>query len=144
MIDRESMETRTMVETSEQEILAEIRTLLALERNYLAEERTELAEFRTGLALTVIAPAASTVVAYVFSLLQVEYALLFDVLNVAFFAILTIWGIWTSVNSRSRLKRIRKKKMILKDRECEVMRKSKSVQDLLSDCIVLESAKSKG
>ena len=144
MIDRESMEAKKMVETSEQEILAEIRTLLALERNYLAEERTELAEFRTGLALTVIAPAASTVVAYVFSLLQVEYALLFDALNVAFFAILTIWGIWTSVNSRSRLKRIRKKKMILKDRECEVMRKSKSVQDLLSDCIVLESAKSKG
>jgi len=144
LIDRESMEAKKMVETSEQEILAEIRTLLALERNYLAEERTELAEFRTGLALTVIAPAASTVVAYVFSLLQVEYALLFDALNVAFFAILTIWGIWTSVNSRSRLKRIRKKKMILKDRECEVMRKSKSVQDLLSDCIVLESAKSKG
>jgi len=132
-----------MVETSEQEILAEIRTLLALERNYLAEERTELAEFRTGLALTVIAPAASTVVAYIFSLLQVEYALLFDVLNVAFFAILTIWGIWTSVNSRSKLKRIRKKKMILKDRECEVMRKSKAVQDLLRDCIALEDAKSR-
>ncbi|MDH5462004.1 MAG: DUF202 domain-containing protein [Candidatus Bathyarchaeota archaeon] len=132
-----------MVETSEQEILAEIRTLLALERNYLAEERTELAEFRTGLALTVIAPAASTLVAYVFSLLQVEYALLFDVLNVAFFAILTIWGIWTSVNSRSKLKRIRKKKMILKDRECEVMRKSKAVQDLLRDCIALEDAKSR-
>ena len=132
-----------MVETSEQEILAEIRTLLALERNYLAEERTELAEFRTGLALTVIAPAASTLVAYVFSLLQVEYALLFDVLNVAFFAILTIWGIWTSVNSRSKLKRIRKKKMILKDRECEVMRKSKAVQDLFRDCMVLEDTESK-
>jgi len=137
------MEPKTTVEKSEQEILAEIRTLLALERNYLAEERTELAEFRTGLALTVIAPAASTVVAYIFSLLRVEYALLFDVLNVAFFAVLTIWGIWTSFNSRSRLNRIRKKKMILKDRKCEVMRKSKVVQDLLSDCIVLESAKSK-
>jgi len=137
------MEAKKMVETSEQQILAEIRTLLALERNYLAEERTELAEFRTGLALTVIAPAASTVVAYIFSLLQVEYALLFDVLNVAFFAILTIWGIWTSVNSRSKLKRIRKKKMILKNRECEVMRKSKAVQDLLRDCIALEDAKSR-
>ena len=137
------MEPKTTVETGKQEILAEIRTLLALERNYLAEERTELAEFRTGLALTVIAPAASTVVAYIFSLLQIEYALLFDVLNVAFFAVLTIWGIWTSFNSRSRLNRIRKKRMILKDRKCEVMRKSKAVQDLLSDCIVLESAKSK-
>ncbi len=137
------MAPKTTVETSEQEILAEIRTLLALERNYLAEERTELAEFRTGLALTVIAPAASTVVAYIFSLLQVEYALLFDALNVTFFAILTIWGIWTSFNSRSKLKRIRKKKMILKNRECEIMRKSKAVQDLLRDCIALEDAKSR-
>jgi len=82
-----------MVEMNEQEILAEIRTLLAIERNYLAEERTELAEFRTGLALTVIAPAASTVIAYTFSLLQVEHALLLDALNLSFFAILTIWGI---------------------------------------------------
>lgn len=31
--------------SSEQEILAKIRTLLALERNYLSEERTALAEF---------------------------------------------------------------------------------------------------
>ena len=137
------MEAKTTVETSEQEILAKIRTLLALERNYLAEERTELAEFRTGLALTVIAPAASTVIAYLFSLLQVEHFLLFDALNITFFAILTIWGIWTTLRSRSKLNKIRKKKMILKDRECEVIRKSKAVQDLLRDCIALEDAKSK-
>jgi len=55
-----------MMGPTEQEILAEIRTLLALERNYLAEERTSRAEFRTGLALTVIAPAASTLIAYIF------------------------------------------------------------------------------
>jgi len=132
------MVAKTMVETSDQEILAKIRTLLALERNYLAEERTELAEFRTGLALTVIAPAASTVVAYVFSILQVGYALLFDVLNFTFFAILTVWGIWTSFHSRSKLNKIRKKKMILKARECEVIRKSKAVHDLLRDCVTLE------
>jgi uncharacterized membrane protein YidH (DUF202 family) len=136
------MGAKTMVETSEQEILAKIRTLLALERNYLAEERTELAEFRTGLALTVIAPAASTVIAYISSLLQVEHALLFDALNITFFAILTVWGIWTSLRSRSKLNRIRKKKMVLKDRECEVIRKSEAVHDLLRDCIALEDAKS--
>jgi uncharacterized membrane protein YidH (DUF202 family) len=128
------------VETNEQEILAKIRTLLALERNYLAEERTELAEFRTGLSLTVIAPAASTFIAYVYSLLQAGYTLLFDMLNFTFFAILTVWGIWTSLRSRSKLNRIRKKKMILKDRECEVMSKSKAVQDLLSDCLASEDA----
>jgi len=137
------MEAKTTVETSEQEILAKIRTLLALERNYLAEERTELAEFRTGLALTVIAPAASTVIAYIFSSLELEHVLLFDLLNFTFFAILTVWGIWISFRSRSKLNKIRRKKMILKDRECEVIRKSKAVQDLLRDCIALD-AKSKG
>ena len=126
------------METSDQKILAKIRTLLALERNYLAEERTELAEFRTGLALTVIAPAASTVIAYIFSLLEVEYSLLFDALNFTFFAILTVWGIWTSFRSRSKLSKIRKKKILLKDRECEVIRKSKAVSDLLRDCVALE------
>ena len=129
------MEDETTVEPNEQEILATIRTLLALERNYLAEERTALAEFRTGLALTVIAPAASTFIAYISSFLEVEYALLFDLLNFTFFAILTVWGIWTSFRSHSKLNKIRKKKMILKDRECEVMRKSKAVHDLLSDCM---------
>ena len=129
------MEGKTTVEPNEQEILAKIRTLLALERNYLAEERTALAEFRTGLTLTVIAPAASTLIAYIFSFLEVEYALLFDLLNLTFFAILTVWGIWTSFRSHSKLNKIRKKKMILKDRECEVMRKSKAVHDLLSDCM---------
>jgi len=129
-----------MTEPTEQEILAKIRTLLALERNYLAEERTALAEFRTGLALTVIAPAASTVIAYIFSFLQVERVLLFDLLNLTFFAILTVLGIWISLRSRSKSNKIREKKMILKDRECEVMSKSKAVHDLLRDCVSLEDA----
>ena len=132
-----------MAEPTEQEILAKLRTLLALERNYLAEERTALAEFRTGLALTVIAPAASTIIAYVFSFLQLEYALIFDTFNFTFFAILTIWGIWTSLRSRSELKRIRRKKAFLKSRECKVMRKSKAVEDLLQDCITLEDQRFK-
>ncbi len=132
-----------MADNKEQEILAKIRTLLALERNYLAEERTALAEFRTGLALTLIAPAASTVIAYILSLLQVERALLFDAINFTFFAILASWGIWTSFRSRSRLNRIRKKKMILKDRECEVIGKSEAVHDLFRDFITLENANSK-
>ncbi|UCG45754.1 MAG: hypothetical protein JSV58_02985 [Candidatus Bathyarchaeota archaeon] len=131
------------VKASEAEILAEIRTLLAIERNYLAEERTELAVFRTGLALTVIAPAASTLVAYIFSLLQVEFAPVLDVLNFTFFALLTIWGIWTSLRSRSELGRIRTKKAFLKRRECDVMAKSKAVQDLLQGCITLEDTQPK-
>ena len=127
----------------EQEILAKIRTLLALERNYLAEERTELAQFRTGLALTVIAPAASALVAYIFSILQLQQALLFDALNFAFFSILTIWGVWISFRSRSNLIEIREKKTILKNRECEIIKKSEAVHDLFRDCIPLEEKRSK-
>ncbi|TET20050.1 hypothetical protein E3J74_04375 [Candidatus Bathyarchaeota archaeon] len=127
-----------MVEPSEQEILAKIRTLLALERNYMAEERTALAEFRTGLALTVIAPAASTIVAYIFSVLPIEKIILLDLLNLTFFSILTIIGIWTSLRSRSKLKTIRKKKKIIKNREATIIKSSKPVYDLLCDCIDLK------
>jgi uncharacterized membrane protein YidH (DUF202 family) len=128
-----------MVEASEQEILAKIRTLLALERNYLAEERTALAEFRTGLALTVIGPTASTVVAYILSAFAIEKALLLDLLNLTFFGILTIIGIWTSFRSQSKLKKIREKKRIIKNRETAIAKTSKAVQDLLCDCIKNDS-----
>lgn len=127
-----------MVEPSAQEILAKIRTLLALERNYMAEERTALAEFRTGLALTVIGPAASTIVAYIFSVLPIERVILLDLLNLTFFSILTIIGIWTSLRSRSKLKTIRKKKKIIKNREATIIKSSKTVYDLLCDCIDLK------
>ncbi len=132
------MDARNMVEPSAQEILAKIRTLLALERNYMAEERTALAEFRTGLALTVIGPAASTIVAYIFSVLPIERVILLDLLNLTFFSILTIIGIWTSLRSRSKLKTIRKKKKIIKNREATIIKSSKTVYDLLCDCIDLK------
>jgi uncharacterized membrane protein YidH (DUF202 family) len=127
-----------MVKPSEQEILAKIRTLLALERNYMAEERTALAEFRTGLALTVISPTASTIVAYIFSILPIEQATLLDILNFTFFSILTIIGIWTSIRSQSKLKTMRIKKKIIKDREATIIKSSKAIYDLLCDCIDLK------
>lgn len=130
-----------MVETGEQEILAKIRALLALERNYLAEERTALAEFRTGLTLALTAPPASTVVAYIFSVLPIENVLLFDLINFTFFAILTLVGVRMSLRSRSKLKKIRNMKKILKGREAEVIRSSKTVYDLLSDFIDHERAR---
>ncbi len=127
-----------MAEINEQEVLGKIRTLLALERNYMAEERTALAEFRTGLALTVIGPTASTVLAYVFSNLPIERVLFYDILNFMFFSVLTVMGIWTSFQSRSKLKKIRRQKKILKDRELTVIRCCKTVYDLFSDIIDLE------
>ena len=78
----------------EQQVLAKIRTLLALERNFLAEERTALAEFRTGLALIVIGPTAITIIAYVLSGFAEEQSITFDVLNFAFFSVLCILSIW--------------------------------------------------
>ena len=120
-----------MVETGEQEALAKIRTLLALERNYLAEERTALAEFRTGVAVALIAPSASAFVAYIFSVFPIEGTPLFESLIFAFFIILTAIGIWISLRSRSKLKKIREKKKILKDCKVEVIRSSKAVYELL-------------
>lgn len=120
-----------MVETSEQEALAKIRTLLALERNYLAEERTALAEFRTGIAVALIAPSASALIAYIFSVFPSEGTPLFESLIFAFFIILTAIGIWTGLRSRYKLKKIRKKKKILKDCKVDVIRSSKAVYELL-------------
>jgi uncharacterized membrane protein YidH (DUF202 family) len=127
-----------MAEINEQEVLGKIRTLLALERNYMAEERTALAEFRTGLALTVIGPTASTVLAYIFSNLLMEQVLFYDILNFTFFSVLTVIGIWTSFQSRSKLKRIRRQKKILKDREVAVIKCCKTVYDLFSGIMNLE------
>jgi uncharacterized membrane protein YidH (DUF202 family) len=132
------LEAIRMVDETEQEILATVRTLLALERNYLAEERTELAEFRAGLAILLIVPAATTVIAYVSSLLEIRYGLFFDILNFTLFAVLAVWGIWTIIRSRSKLNKIRKNKTLLKARECEFVSKSKTIRGLVGECIILE------
>ena len=129
------MEAKSIGEAGEQEILAKIRTLLALERNYLAEERTALAEFRTGLALALIALPVSTVAAYVFSFFPIEKAILVNLLVLTSFSILVIVGIWTSLRSQSKLKKIRKKKKIIKEREATIIKSSKNIHDLLCDLI---------
>lgn len=124
-----------MNEVNEQEVLAKIRTLLALERNYLAEERTTMAEFRNGLALTVIGPTMSTIIAYILSVFTVEKSILLDLLNFAFFSILTIVGIWISFRSKSKLRIIKKKKATIKKRTNEISKSSKEIYNLLCDCI---------
>jgi uncharacterized membrane protein YidH (DUF202 family) len=93
-----------MNEVNEQEVLAKIRTLLALERNFLADERTALAEFRTGLAITLIGPTVSTLIAYVLSVFTVDQTVVLVVLNFTFFSVLIIFGVWTIFRSQSKLK----------------------------------------
>jgi len=123
---------------NENEILATIRTLLALERNFLAEERTCLAEFRTGLTLTVIGPTISTFLAYLFTSLEFEEAIVYDLINFTFFSILTIIGIRMSARSRSKINEIRRMKKVLKDRQSAIIKSSKVINELLGDCICLE------
>ena len=124
-----------MNEVNEQEVLAKIRTLLALERNYLAEERTALAEFRNGLALIIIGPTVSTIIAYMLSVFNVQQSILLDALNFAFFTILTTVGIWISFRSQSKLKIIKKKKVTIKNRTIEISKSSKEIYNLLRDCV---------
>ena len=123
-----------MDKVNEQEVLAKIRTLLALERNFLAEERTALAEFRNGLALTVIGPTVSTIIAYILSLFTVEPSILFDIFNFTFFSVLTIIGVWTSIQSQAKLKKIRKNKIKIKNRTLEISKSSEAIYNLLCDC----------
>ena len=124
-----------MNEVNEEEVLAKIRTLLALERNFLAEERTALAEFRTGLALLFIGPTVSTIIAVVLSVFPVDQSTFFDVLNFIFFSILIFFGVWTIFRSQSKLKIIRKKKITIKNRTIEISKSSKNVYDLLRNCV---------
>jgi uncharacterized membrane protein YidH (DUF202 family) len=127
-----------MGESSEQEILAKLRTVFALERNLLAEERTALAEFRTGLTLAIIAPTSSTVIAYIFTLILVEEMVLVDLINFTFFALLTAMGIWISVKSHSKLKKTRKKLSALKKKVTEIVESSEEIHDFFIHCIDAE------
>ena len=120
---------------SEGTTLARIRTLLALERNYLAEERTILAEIRTGLSLLLFGLPSSTVIAYVFSVLP-SRTILLDLIVYTFFAIIIIIGIWFSIRSRPRLKKIRITKDILKQRQTQILTESKAANDLFEDLII--------
>ena len=124
-----------MSEKSEQEILANIRTLLAIERNYLAEQRTALAEFRTGLTLTLIAPPAISLITYFFQNIPIVRNPIFDAVIYLFLVIIMIYGVRISVNSRSKLRKISQKIKILQDRENKIIKQSKIVFDLLCDCL---------
>ncbi len=122
--------------SSEQEILARIRTLLALERNYLSEERTALAEFRTGLTLALVSPPAISLVHVFFG--DISHSnFIFPIILYLVFILLTAIGIWSSVMSRLRLNKIRQKIQLLKVRQLSVMKDSKELCSLLEDCVTL-------
>lgn len=121
--------------SSQQELLARIRTLLALERNYLSEERTALAEFRTGLTLALVSPPAISLIHFLFEGITNLNAIV-PIIVYSIFVLLTIIGIWISIMSRSRLRNIRRKLEMLKQRQLHVMKNSQELCDLLEDCIM--------
>jgi uncharacterized membrane protein YidH (DUF202 family) len=121
--------------SSDQEILAKIRTLLAIERNYLSEERTALAEFRTGLTIALVSLPAVSLVHYFFEAIPNTNPI-FAVLLYLSFAVLTVIGIWISMKSRLKLKKTRQKIWLLKDRQLKVMKDSNELCSLLEDCII--------
>jgi len=125
-------------ETDEQDALAKIRTLLALERNFMAEERTILAEFRTGLAIALIGPSASAVIVYLFSRVPINEGFLADALVFIFFISLTSAGIWLILRSRRKLIKIRKKFKILKQCKTKVVKSSNTVYNLMCDLLDIE------
>lgn len=123
----------------EQQILATIRTFLALERNLLAEERTELAQFRTGLAIILIIPPAATIVVFISSFLDATLAFVSNSLSFVLFFVFFIWGFRTIISSWSKLTQIRKNKKRLKIRECKFLSKSKTVNGSIEECMIIRS-----
>jgi len=115
-----------MVEEREETVLAEIRTLLALERNYLAEERTRLSVFQTGIALALIVPSISAAFAYVFSHILNGIPFDLDLPIYMLSVMLTIAGILISFHSWTELKEIRRKMKILREHEATIIRNSRA------------------
>ena len=66
------------------------------------------------------------------------FVIISNILSFVLFASLVVCGIWMIFRSRSKLNRIRKDKRRLKARECEFVRKSETIHDLVNECIILD------
>lgn len=117
----------------EKDVLARMRTLLALERNYLAEERTQLAQFRTGIALALFGPPSSAI--YLPSSITLEIPFAISVIIIIFFAGITGFGIYWMLTANKRLRKIRKKKIYVRERESEILDNNEQLRILLADCM---------
>ena len=130
-------DTSLFMTLTESVALAQMRTLLAIERNYLAEERTSLAEFRTGLALTLIGPPSG--IALLPSLVNDKITNWMLGILYTFVVLATSWGIYMVINSTKKVRKIRKDKKIIHQKEAKLMEQSKEVRDLLFDCMMDET-----
>ena len=120
----------------EQEVLAVVRTLMAYERNYLSIERTQLAQLRTGLTLSLITPPAAATLAYAFDFLPRNYYI--SIVVYIFLIIITLYGIWMSINSFYKLKDTRRVQSRIHQRQLEVIGKSRMINTLFEDILTNE------
>ena len=120
----------------EQEVLAVVRTLLAYERNYLSIERTQLAQLRTGLTLSLITPPAAATLAYAFDFLPKNYYI--SIVVYIFLIIITLYGVWMSINSFYKLKDTRRVQSRIHQRQLEVIGKSSMINALFEDFLTNE------
>ena len=120
---------------NERDKLARLRTLLALERNYLAGERTQLARLRTGLAFTLIGPSVYIFITS-FNPSIPLYLLIFSYIILGF---IFMRGIWTIYNAKSKLKKIKNQKEIVKVKENQIIDNSESIQNTFRNCIEFDN-----
>jgi len=110
------------------EILAQLRTLFALERNFLAEQRTQLALFRTGMAMVVFVPSF-----YFFSLsVRIRLNPLITGLFYLFLVGVAAAGTWMLAKAYFKIKTIRKKIMFIKFREKKIIDSNEAIANMLS------------
>jgi uncharacterized membrane protein YidH (DUF202 family) len=110
--------------------LALIRTLLAAERNNLAVERTQLSQLRTGLSLAVIAPSAGATLTYVFSYFP---AFQLEIVAYALLSILTVFGVYMTLGSYSKLKKTRKTRLLIREREMQIINETELTRNYFKE-----------
>ena len=110
------------------ELLAQLRTLMALERNYLAMERTSLATFRSSLALLLLAPSL-----YISSIALNWELNPFIYILYGILVVIGVLGLWELLRSRLQLKKIRRLKTAVVKKEKIIINSSKKISDLFTD-----------
>ena len=114
--------------TDDTELLAQLRTLMALERNYLAMERTFLAAFRSGLALLLLTPSL-----YIYSVALAWQLNFFTLILYGIMVIIGVLGLWELLRSRLKLKKIHQYRITIIKKEKEIISSSKKISDMFTD-----------
>lgn len=122
------------VEKTFSDVLAELRTLFALERNYLAEKRTFLAKLRTGIALALFVPPI-VIFGTSFSITFPFWAVF---LFFSFIIGVIAWGSWMIFNAYKEIREVRKKITLIKFREKERINSNPELKELFQDVFFID------